>query len=167
MVRPVALVRFSPVLLAVLAVLCLPAISQDISSERIRSWSVQLQSPDVRVRRQVATQLKYALKYAGRAAAGALSALNAALADPDMDVRMGASLALAHLGAAAAPAVPALTGLLDDAQPCMRQAALMALASIGPAARQAVPRLQSLRDQDSDGLVRRLADDALQKIGQL
>src|SRR5205085_171038 len=68
----------------------------------------------------------------------ALPALEAALENPDAQVRGAAAGVLGDLGPAAAPAVPALAKRLaapDHKE--MRQAAAVALGQIGPAAREA------------------------------
>jgi HEAT repeat protein len=92
-----------------------------------------------------------------------LSALIAALKDPDGRVRGLAAQAIGEIGPRAALAVPNLVALLADPDEGSRNSACIGLAGIGPAARAALPALQrSLRDPSVD--VRRFAQQAIDKI---
>lgn len=73
----------------------------------------------------------------GPAAAKAVPALIAALADTDTEFRRLSGLALAGIGRAADKAVPALVPLLTDAEICIRWTATHALGAIGPKATKA------------------------------
>jgi HEAT repeat protein len=97
----------------------------------------------------------------GHKAREAAPALGEALADPEVDVRMGSAMALESIGPDAAPAVPALVKALKDREGVVRQRAAIALGSIGPAAQGAVPALVEAARWDP---VRPAADEAIKKI---
>lgn len=93
----------------------------------------------------------------GEALLGALSAL---LASPDAEARWWAARALSALNDARVPAL--LTRALSDAHPEVRQCAALGL-RFHPDP-QAIPRLVEMLG-DADGLIVRLAGDALAAIG--
>jgi HEAT repeat protein len=99
-----------------------------------------------------------ALKNMGR---DAVPALNAALEDPETDIRWRAADALANIGPEAAEAVSALASKLDDPDHHVRSSAANALVKIGP---HSVPALvAAVRHHDRDVGFRVV--DALGKIG--
>lgn len=87
--------------------------------------------------------------------------VRAALADPDVMVRMAAAECLLLIGPIPAD-LPLLLGLLRE--PAGREAAIRAIGRLGPAAKEAVPRLAELLD-DRDSRVRIAAAEALGQIG--
>ena len=62
------------------------------------------------------------------------------------------------------PAIPALTKLLKDKDDAIRWAASWSLGNIGPEAEAAIPVLTELLRDDNNGLVCKMAREALQKI---
>lgn len=94
-----------------------------------------------------------------------LTALTAALEDPDVQARLSALDVLETLGAAAAPAAPALVKALSDPNRFVRWAAARTLGKLAPAeAETAVPALaQLLGDGDTD--LRQAAASALRAYG--
>jgi HEAT repeat protein len=122
----------------------------------------QLASRDASLRVRAAK----ALADLGPAARGAASALVAALADPDNDVRRGAIAAYRAVLPGAKPPtefVRAIAVDLKDADATVRLLAARALGRLGSAASAAAPDLDALR-ADLDADVRRAALDALARV---
>jgi len=83
----------------------------------------------------------------GEDGAPAASAMAAALADPDAQVRAAAAWALSQMGARGPAAVPALARALFDSSPGVRSLAAVALEAMGSAAVPALPELvRALKD---------------------
>jgi hypothetical protein len=70
---------------------------------------------------------EYELEHFGAAAITAVTALTAALADPDVEIRYGAARALERIGPGAAPAVPALIHAASDESIMVQRASARAL----------------------------------------
>jgi HEAT repeat protein len=97
----------------------------------------------------------------GPAAKDAVADLQAALADPDKDVRRSAARSLGDIGPASRPAVAALGKALRDGDAQVRQAAAYALGRIGdPAAK---PMLETAKKDKNEG-VKRTAKEALKAL---
>lgn len=98
----------------------------------------------------------------------AIPALTASLSDPDADVRRQALVALRAIQPGATP-TQATLGVhirdLTDIDASIRLRAAKALALIGPAARFSLPALQAAARSDPDDDVRRVAADAIFRIG--
>ena len=106
----------------------------------------------------------YAIGEFGSDGVTAVSALNAALGDPDNAVRATALSSLANIGGPNADGLPAITKELADADPRMRGVAALALKSMGPPAAPAVPQLITALN-DPALTVRLAAAGALGAIG--
>jgi len=97
----------------------------------------------------------------GPKAKDAVPDLQAALADPDKEVRRSAARSLGDIGPASKSAVPTLGKALKDADPQVRQSAAYALGRIGdPAAR---PFLEAAK-KDTNESVKRAAKEALKTL---
>lgn len=142
---------------------------RELGAQALPALARGLTDPDVQIRRNVALFLDvvagdwYAEVQPKLDISACLSALIAALKDPDGRVRGLAAQAIGEIGPRAALAVPNLVALLADPDEGSRNSACIGLAGIGPAATQALPALQrSLRDPSVD--VRRFAQQAIDKI---
>ena len=83
----------------------------------------------------------------------------------DAEVRAYALGALAALGPDARPAVPALGAVLKDRDPMLRARAVAALGLVGPKARPASYPLLVAALRDSEAIVIKAAEEALDQIG--
>jgi HEAT repeat protein len=115
---------------------------------------------DAEVRKQ---SLYAASRIGGDSEAAAL--FQAALVDPDEDIRKMAVLRLGGLGATASPAVPSLVKSLDDESAVVRKYAAQSLGRLALHASSATgPLAKALGDPDEQ--VRRAAAQSLVTIGQ-
>jgi HEAT repeat protein len=97
----------------------------------------------------------------------AMPALTLLLTDPDLDVRLAATVALEHWGVAAQPAVPDLCRIVRATDPELRLAAIRALGAIGgPEGRLILAELTAAT-ADPDTRVRQLAIQTLGQFGPL
>jgi hypothetical protein len=115
--------------------------------------------PEVRVEAAQAIWRK------GAAAASAVDALMAALADGSPEVRLNAAGALAAIGPSAKSALPALGGvLISDPDALVREQAVKTISALAPAVKESVASL-TLALTDKEGFVRVAAAYALAEMG--
>jgi HEAT repeat protein len=147
---------FSLSLVASLA-LGAPLWAREDAAKDVKELLVTLKSEKV-AERAAAARI---LGELGPAAKEAVPDLQAALADPDKDVRRCAARSLGDIGKASKPAVPALGKTLKDPDAPVRQASAYALGRIGdPAAK---PFLEAAK-KDTNEDVKRAAKDALKAL---
>lgn len=120
-----------------------------------------IRSDDVKTRRASAL----ALAALGRSARGALADLQHGATDPDALVRCRCLQTLGQIGGD--EVVLILTKSLKDSDLDVRRVSVLGLAKLGPKARSASLSLARLVVRDSDPNLRRLAADALGRVGSL
>lgn len=142
-----------------------------LGDDALPALSRGLSDPDVRIKRNVALVLNVLAVKRYQQSGPALnirpylSALIAALKDPDASVRARSAQAIGLIGNDAARAIPALLTLLKDSDEGSRIGACIALRGIGPAAKHALPALRrALNDPSKD--VRQFARHAIERIEQ-
>ena len=137
--------------------LAAPVWAREDATKDVKELIITLKSEKV-TERAAAARI---LGELGPAAKEAVPDLEAALADPDKDVRRCAARSLGDIGKAAKPAVPALGKTLKDPDAPVRQASAYALGRIGdPAAK---PFLEAAK-KDTNENVKRAAKDALKAL---
>ena len=117
--------------------------------QTVSHWQAALKNPDPKVRRRAA----YALGTIGPAAAPAVSALNDALADRQLEVAWYASDALGRIGPAAAPAVEGLVKVIEESpgDTVLRRHAVIGLGRTGTGAKGALPGMEkTLKSEDAE-----------------
>jgi HEAT repeat protein len=130
------------------------------SNEGLAVLIENLLEPNVPTRRMAAE----ALGQLGPDARGAAPALRRALRDPSLPVRVRIAFALWRVSGETRATLEVLRAMLrDPALPIERGAAASALGRMGAAARDALPALCQA-SEDPDPFVRRMADEARQKI---
>jgi HEAT repeat protein len=100
----------------------------------------------------------------GDAAVEAVPQMIDLLSDRKAEIREAAAYTLGKLGPAAGDAVPQLKALLSDKSPGIRCKAATALGLIGARAATAIPTLEKLAMSDKNRIVRRAAQEALEKL---
>jgi HEAT repeat protein len=139
--------------------ICAPLLAQQDSSKDVQELVVTLKSERV-AERAAAARI---LGELGPAAKDAVPDLQAALGDPDKEVRRNAARSLGDIGKASKPAVAALGKALKDQDPQVRQAAAYALGRIGdPAAK---PLLEAAK-KDTNEDVKHAAQKALKALNK-
>jgi HEAT repeat protein len=134
-----------------------PVLAQQDPSKDVQELLVTLKSEKA-AERAAAARI---LGELGPAAKDAVPGLQAALGDPDRDVRRNAARSLGDIGNASKPAVAALGKALKDNDPQVRQASAYALGRIGdPAAK---PLLEAAK-KDTNEDVKRAVKAALKAL---
>ncbi len=130
-------------------------------NKSLEQWRVTLKSEDVSLRWQAAEALGQMGHQHPRVV---VRALNQAMKDDDLDVRLQTVAGLVSLKQYAEPAVGSLGIALQDKDSDLRRQAALALAGVGPSAEETVSLL-GLTLKDPNANVRLAALSALQAIG--